>query len=180
MRVVVGILGGRRIAVSSGDGTRPTSDRVCEALFSMLGDVGDVCVLDLFVGFGALVIEVLSRGVAQALLVEKDGRAARVIEANLAALELGEDRVRLLCALAETALRTACERGDVYDLVFLDLPYRLVAGLGPRLADAFVLVLALGACVVCESDHRAPLDLSGLRTIHDCRYGDTLICIHEA
>lgn len=179
MRVVAGTLGGRRIAVPPGHGTRPTTDRVREALFSMLADVSGAQVLDLFAGSGALAIEALSRGADRALLVEKDSRAARVIEANLTSLGLGEDRAQLVRGPAESALRTARERGDAYDLVFLDPPYRLAAGLGPRLADALAPVLAPGARVVCESDHRAPLDLPGLRTTHDRRYGDTLIRIHE-
>ena len=179
MRVVAGRFGGRRLSVPAGREVRPTSDRVREALFSTLGPLDGARVLDLFAGSGALAIEALSRGADRALLVEQAARAARVIEANLASLGLGEDRAQLVRAPAESALRTARERGDAYDLVFLDPPYRLAAGLGPRLADALAPVLAPGARVVCESDHRAPLDLPGLRTTHDRRYGDTLIRIHE-
>lgn len=180
MRVVSGSLGGRRLAVPPGQGTRPTSDRVREALFSMLGDVGGARVLDLFAGSGALAIEALSRGAASAVLVERDRRAADVIERNLQDLGLAAGDAVLVRAPADAAIRAARERGDAYDLVFLDPPYRLAPDLGPRLAEALAPLLAPGARVVSESDHRAPLDLPGLRVTHDRRYGDTLIRIHEA
>jgi 16S rRNA (guanine966-N2)-methyltransferase len=153
---------------------------VREALFSMLGSVDGAHVLDLFAGSGALAIEALSRGAAGAVLVERDRRAIAVIEANLAALGLAGGAAQVVCAPAETALRAARERGDAYDLVFLDPPYRLAPGLGARLAEALAPLVAPGARVVSESDRRAPLDLPGLRVTHDRRYGDTLIRIHQA
>ncbi len=89
MRVVAGRFGGRRLAAPRGRGTRPTADRVREALFSMLGDVSRAQVLDLYAGSGALGIEALSRGARSALFVESDPRAVAVIRANLA--ELGAE-----------------------------------------------------------------------------------------
>jgi 16S rRNA (guanine966-N2)-methyltransferase len=181
MRIVAGTLGGRRIQAPPGTDTRPTSDRVREALFSALGPLdGATQVLDLFAGSGALALEAISRGAARAVLVEKDARAARVIQHNLEALGVGPEQAILRRRDALTALRDAREAGESYDLVFLDPPYRLATGLGPELATALAPVLAPGARVVGESDRRTPLDLPGLSTTFERRYGDTLLRIHKA
>jgi 16S rRNA (guanine966-N2)-methyltransferase len=180
MRIVAGTLGGRRIAAPPGNDTRPTSDRVREALFSALGPIDGARVLDLFAGSGALALEAISRGAAHAVLVEKDARAAAVIERNLEALEIDAGRAALRRRDALQALRDAREAGESYDLVFLDPPYRLATGLGPELADSLAPVLAPGARVIGESDRRMPLDLPGLSTTFERRYGDTLLRIHKA
>lgn len=180
MRVVAGRLGGRRIQAPPGTDTRPTSDRVREALFSALGPLDGEVVLDLFAGSGALAIEALSRGAGRAVLVERDARAAAVVRANLDALGVGGEEAVVRRRDALRALRDAREAGESYDLVFIDPPYRLAAGLGPGLADALAPVLAQGARVVGESDRRMPLELPGLTTTFERRYGDTLLRIHTA
>ena len=180
MRVVSGALGGRRFDAPPGQDTRPTSDRVREALFSALGAIGGARVLDLFAGSGALAIEALSRGAAHAVLVESNARAAAVIQGNLKALDLAQDRAQVRRRDALRVLRDASEAGESYDLVFLDPPYRHATGLGPELAVALAPVLAPGARVIGESDRRTPLDLPGLSTTFERRYGDTLLRIHTA
>ena len=100
-----------------------------------------------------------------------------MIERNLASFELTPEEAELLKMPAVRALRAARERGDAYDLVFLDPPYRQAPALGEQLADDLAAVLAPGARVVTESDRRAPLDLP-LPTPDERRYGDTLIRIH--
>ncbi|WCB93720.1 Ribosomal RNA small subunit methyltransferase D [Baekduia alba] len=180
MRVVAGALGGRRFQAPAGKDTRPTSDRVREALFSALGPIDDARVLDLFAGSGALAIEALSRGAAHAVLVDDDARAAATIRDNLTTLDLGSDRAKVRRRDALRALRDAREAGESYDLVFLDPPYRLATGLGPDLADSLLPILAPAARVVGESDRRTPLDLPGLSTTFERRYGDTLLRIHKA
>jgi 16S rRNA (guanine966-N2)-methyltransferase len=177
MRVVAGRLGGRQLRAPRGRDTRPTSDRVREALFSMLGSVEGERVLDLFAGSGALAIEALSRGAASATLVERDARAVGVIRANLEALGLGSEEARVVHATADLALRDASRSGDTYDLVLLDPPYRDATAWGRELARALPAVLAPNARVVAESDRRAPLGLD-LPVVRERRYGDTLICIH--
>jgi 16S rRNA (guanine966-N2)-methyltransferase len=177
VRVVAGRFGGRRLQAPAGLGTRPTSDRVREALFSTLGPIEGATVLDLFAGSGALAIEALSRGAERAVIVERDRRAAAVIRANLQRLGLGQDEALLVQAAARSALRDARDRGDTYDLVFLDPPYRSAAELGRELSESLPAVLAAGARVVSESDRRAPLELD-LPLLHERRYGDTLIRIH--
>ena len=177
MRVVAGRFGGRRLAAPPGRGTRPTSDRVREALFSTLGPLHGVRVLDLFAGSGALAIEALSRGAGSALLVERDPRAVAVIRANLAALGLAEPEAVVHAGPARSALRNASQRGDTYDLIFLDPPYRSAPELGRELSAALGPLPAAGGRVITESDRRAPLALD-LPLTHERRYGDTLIRIH--
>jgi 16S rRNA (guanine966-N2)-methyltransferase len=178
MRVVAGRFGGRRLQAPRGRHTRPTSDRVREALFSMLGPLDGARVLDLYAGSGALAIEALSRGAAAATLVERDARAVAVIRANLDALELGPEEARVVHATAARAVQDASARGDAYDLVLLDPPYRESPGLGRELSQALPAILAPAARVVAESDRREPLELA-LRLVSERRYGDTLIRIHQ-
>ncbi len=175
MRVVAGRFGGRTLLAPRGRATRPTSDRVREALFSILGDaVVEARVLDLFAGSGALGIEALSRGASEADLVDSSATAVEAIRRNLDALS-AEAVVRRQDALAflERARRDARQ----YDLVFLDPPYRRASALGRELSAALVPILATDARVVAESDRRAPLELD-LGLLDERRYGDTLIRIY--
>ncbi len=176
MRVIAGTLGGRRLKAPRGRGTRPTSDRVREALFSMLGDIDGARALDLFAGTGALGIEALSRGAARAVFVERDARAAAVLRENLGALGLTAERAELRRADALAALRTAAERDELYDLVLIDPPYGDAVRLGQKLPALLAPVLAPGGRVVAESDRRAPLGLE-LPIATERRYGDTSITI---
>lgn len=176
MRIVAGEFRGRRLVAPPGTATRPTSDRVREALFSVLGPaVRDARVLDLFAGSGALGLEALSRGAVSAVFVDRAAPAITAIRANLEALGVEAD-VRRMEACA--ALRTASAGGEAYDLVFLDPPYRQAAGLGRELSEALPAVLAPRARVITESDRRDPLELD-LPPTDERRYGDTIIRIHD-
>ncbi|MEU7183607.1 16S rRNA (guanine(966)-N(2))-methyltransferase RsmD [Streptomyces celluloflavus] len=123
-RVIAGTAGGRRLAVPPGTGTRPTSDRAREGLFStwesLDGPLAGARVLDLYGGSGAVGLEALSRGAAHVLLVEADARAARTIRENVRAVGLPGAEVR-----AGKAEQTAASPApaDPYDIVFLDPPY---------------------------------------------------------
>jgi 16S rRNA (guanine966-N2)-methyltransferase len=175
MRVIAGRYGGRRLQAPPGASTRPTSDRVREALFSVLADrVHDARVLDLFAGSGALGIEALSRGAAEVTFVDSAPAAIRAVRANLEALETAAEVRR---SDARRFLGAASAAARQYDLVFLDPPYRLAGRLGSELTAGLPAVLAPGAAVVAESDRRAPLEL-GLPILDERRYGDTLIRIH--
>jgi 16S rRNA (guanine966-N2)-methyltransferase len=178
VRVVAGAYGGRRLQAPKGDATRPTTDRVREAVFSTLGDLEGERVLDLFAGSGALGIEALSRGAEHALFVERARPALVVLRANLDALGLAPPRATVRAGDALAALRDAPGTAGAYDLVFLDPPYRQAAGLGPGLSERLAPALAPSARVVTESDRRTPLELD-LPLVHERRYGDTLIRIHQ-
>jgi 16S rRNA (guanine966-N2)-methyltransferase len=179
MRVIAGRLGGRRLKAPKGRSTtRPTSDRVREALFSMLGDLHEVVALDLFAGTGALGIEALSRGATRAVFVERDATALAVLRTNLAELGLGEPQASVREGDALAALRTARARGETYDLVLVDPPYSRARGLGSELSALLPALLAPKACVVVESDRRAPAQLA-LEVALQRRYGDTTITIHR-
>jgi 16S rRNA (guanine966-N2)-methyltransferase len=177
VRVVAGQFGGRRLAAPRGTGTRPPADRVREALFSLLGPVEGLRVLDLFAGSGALGIEALSRGAAEATFVDSAPRAVRAVADNLR--ELGIEGATVARRDARAFLRKASAAGRQYDLVFLDPPYRRAGGLGPELSQALPDVLLPAARVASESDRRSPLELS-LKLAVERRYGDTLIRIHES
>jgi 16S rRNA (guanine966-N2)-methyltransferase len=176
VRVVAGRFGGRTLVAPRGRSTRPTSDRVREALFSILGadSVEDARVLDLFAGSGALAIEALSRGASNATLVDSSAAAVASIRRNLSAVG-AEAEVRRQDAVAY--LSQASRDARQYDLVFLDPPYRHASALGRELSTALGPVLAAAARVVGESDRRAPLELD-LPLLDERRYGDTLIRIH--
>ncbi|MFF1294893.1 MULTISPECIES: 16S rRNA (guanine(966)-N(2))-methyltransferase RsmD [unclassified Streptomyces] len=125
-RVIAGAAGGRRLAVPPGNGTRPTSDRAREGLFStwqsLLGGrpLDGERVLDLYAGSGAVGLEALSRGAGHTLLVEADARAARTIRENVKSLGLPGAEVR--AGKAEQIVQTPAPP-DPYDIVFLDPPY---------------------------------------------------------
>ena len=175
MRVIAGTYRGRTLKAPPGESTRPTSDRVREALFSILnGRIREARVLDLFAGSGALGLEALSRGAALATFVDTDPKAIAAVKANLDALKTVAE-VRRNDALR--FLSAAPARGAQYDLVFIDPPYRLAERLAPSLSEALPAVLAPGAVAVAESDRRAPLALD-LPLQDERRYGDTLIRIY--
>jgi 16S rRNA (guanine966-N2)-methyltransferase len=175
MRVIAGEWRGRPLKAPPGAATRPTSDRVREALFSILaGRVPEARVLDLFAGSGALGLEALSRGARSATFVDDAAPAIAAVRANLAAFG-AQAEVRRQDALR--FLAAAREHGAQYDLVFLDPPYRHAERLAPALSEALPAVLAPGAVAVAESDRRAPLALT-LPLKDERRYGDTLIRIH--
>jgi len=171
MRIVAGELKGRRLAVPPRrSAVRPTADRVREALFSILGDVDGATVLDLFCGTGALGIEALSRGAADAALVDTHTSLAR---RNVSELGLG-GRCEVVRSDAVRYLRHARRR---FGLIFCDPPYRLAERLEAELDSLIPGRLAEGGRLITESAARRPLELS-LPLAAERRYGDTLIRIH--
>lgn len=174
MRVVAGAFKGRTLHAPRGRRTRPTADRVREAVFSMLGSVDGLRVLDLFAGSGALAIEALSRGATDAVLVERDPRAVAAIQRNLEALGV-EAGVRRRDALAY--LRDTGE--GPFDLVFVDPPYDSASRLAAPLGEELPKVASERALIITESDKRMPLELP-LRLLRERSYGDTAIRIHGA
>ncbi len=174
VRVIAGEYRGRVLVAPRGRETRPTSDRVREALFSILADVRGARVLDLFAGSGALGIEALSRGAARATFVDSSAAAVAAIQRNMTSLGLEADVRRRTAA---SFLDCAREAGRQYDLVFLDPPYRHASNLGRALSTPLAPVLAPDARVIAESDRRAPIELE-MELLDERRYGDTLIQIY--
>ena len=132
MRIIAGTHRGHRIAAPKGRDTRPTSDRVRENAFNLIGPVDGAAVLDLFAGSGAMGLEALSRGAESATFVEADRQAAQTIDQNLAKLRLTGARI-----VREDAMRTLAAEasaGRKYDLVLVDPPYDLYSDLEPMLA----------------------------------------------
>jgi 16S rRNA (guanine966-N2)-methyltransferase len=172
VRVVGGAFWGRTLVAPRGRATRPTPERVREAVFSILADVEGATVLDLYAGSGALAIEALSRGARHATLVDSSRAAIAAIRRNVEALGI---RAEVLHQRALPFLRNAEIYGRQYDLVFLDPPYSQAAALGPELTRALRRVLVPGGRVVVESDPRTPLKLGLSGASDERRYGDTLI-----
>ncbi|ASW53985.1 16S rRNA (guanine(966)-N(2))-methyltransferase RsmD [Plantactinospora sp. KBS50] len=179
-RIVAGSLGGRRLVAPPGERTRPTSDRVREALFGALDaavDLDGARFVDLYAGSGAVGLEAYSRGAGHVLLVESDARAARVIRDNIAAVRAAP-AVRL--AAAPVAAVLAAGPGDgPYDVVFADPPYAVS---GDDL-DAVLAALVGGdwlapdALVVVERSTRsAPMTwVNGITAERSRRYGETTL-----
>lgn len=178
MRVIAGELGGRRLQAPRGRTTRPTSDRVREALFALLGNVAGARALDLFAGSGSLGIEALSRGAASAVFVERDATAVRTLRTNLKSLNLTPPRATVHRSEALLALQSARRRKDTYDLVFIDPPYGQAHDWGAKLSTNLIPLLRPAARVVVESDRRAPITVA-LELALERRYGDTTIRIHS-
>jgi 16S rRNA (guanine966-N2)-methyltransferase len=174
MRVVAGRFKGRTLHAPKGRATRPTSDKVREALFSILGDVEGAHVLDLFAGTGALGIEALSRGAARATFVDDDERATAAIGRNIEAVGAGTvATVRRRDALA------FLEAGaGPFDLVLIDPPYSSPPQMGERLSRLLPGVLSNDGRIVTESDKRSPLQLD-LPLDFERDYRDTRIRIHH-
>lgn len=180
-RVIAGSAGGRRLQTPPGRGTRPTSDRVREAMFSRLEHL-DVLhgarVLDLYAGSGALGLEAASRAAASVLLVESDRRAAETIRRNIA--DLGLRQARVVAAGVERALADAPDPPDV-DLVLCDPPYDIgeaelaavLTAVRPWLADSAVLAVERSARSP-EPTWPADVELIGPR-----RYGETTVWFAE-
>ena len=180
MRVIAGRYGGRRLKSPKGLATRPTSDRVRESLFAMLGDLAGARAIDLFAGTGALGIEALSRGAERVVFVERDRDALAVARANLEALGVDSDRGTLRHEDALQALKRARDRKETYDLVLIDPPYGRAREWGARLSAVLPALLEPGARLVAESDRRTPLELeSELALVSQRRYGDTEIRIYR-
>ncbi|MCC6551783.1 MAG: 16S rRNA (guanine(966)-N(2))-methyltransferase RsmD [Polyangiaceae bacterium] len=176
MRVIAGRLGGRKLTAPRGAATRPTSDRVREALFSALGDLEGAVVCDLYAGTGALGIEALSRGARRAVFVESGRPALAALRQNLSALRLEPD-ARVIALPVERALTLLHDEGP-YDLALLDPPYAALpqaAAAAARLAAA----LAPGGRLVLEHAARdAPPDIQGLTRQPTRTYGDTAVSVY--
>jgi len=187
VRIISGSLGGRVLRAPKGLSTRPTSDRVREAVFNILGARGPVpaAVLDLYAGSGALGLEALSRGAERAVFVEQHGPTARLIRDN--ASELGVDsRVDVRAQRVEDFLARATPQ--IFGWIFLDPPYADVAGLGRALGlvapfcDEQTLVIAEHDGKLQPAESHAPATANAHGTLALCdrrRYGQCAVSFYS-
>lgn len=179
MRVTGGVFRSRALRAPRGTATRPTSDRVREAIFSMLAADGLLeagsRVLDLYAGSGALAFEALSRGAGEAVLVEHAREALAAIRDNAAALGV-EDRVRVVAARVDRAVQTL---GGPFGVAFVDPPYAEVTKptFAPVLARAAGLLIDQGALVLEHGSGDMPPVAPGLVLDRTRRYGDTAVSV---
>ena len=182
MRIIAGRYRGHPITAPAGRTVRPTTDRVREALFSILGaTVEGATVLDLFAGSGALGLEALSRGAARAVFVEASLRSLEALRGNIS--RLGVDGVRVAKGRVEDTLPRLARDGETFDLVFLDPPYH--KGLATETIERLDAgpLLRPGARVVAEHevDGAPPERLPGGLIRDDVRrYGDTVLSFYRA
>ncbi len=176
MRIIAGTHKGHRIHAPGGLDTRPTSDRVRENVFNILGPLEGAAVLDLYAGSGAMGLEALSRGASHAVFVERDRDAVRTIERNLDKLRLSGTILR---QDAVTALAAEAGAGRKYDLVLVDPPYGMYPDVQAKLARYLPSVLSQDGVVVVETDARVEPELPlPQRTTR--RYGQARITVFEA
>ena len=175
MRIIAGTHRGHTIHAPKGLDTRPTSDRVRENVFNLVGPVDGAAVLDLYAGSGSLGLEALSRGAARVVFVESDRDAVRTIERNLDKLRLSATVLR---QDAVTALATEAGMGRKYDLVLVDPPYDMYKALQPQLARYLPSVLADDGLLVVETDVRVEPELP-LPQRTSRKYGQARITVYE-
>jgi 16S rRNA (guanine966-N2)-methyltransferase len=179
MRIVAGQYRGRTLKSPTWDGLRPTSDRLRETLFNILGPaVRGARVLDGYAGTGAIGIEALSRGAAAVTFVERDPRAVKLIDANLSALGAGDGGkpVIIRAGLADAVTRLA---GQVFDLIILDPPYAHGAA-AEALASAGTLAAPHTRVVIEHAARHAPPDAhAGLRRTRTVSAGDSALSFYE-
>ena len=175
MRIVAGAFRGRQLHSPKGMMTRPTTDRVREAIFSIIAsDIAGARVLDLFAGTGALGLEALSRGAEHAVFVDQDSRAVRLIESNVALCNV-RNRVTIIQGSVHQVIKRLTNQGNTFHLIFLDPP----SGKGYIEKTLLLLSGVIGpeGLVIAEHHVRDVLPSQWeewLRT-ETRRYGDTMI-----
>ncbi|MDH4617136.1 16S rRNA (guanine(966)-N(2))-methyltransferase RsmD [Brevibacillus sp. AY1] len=180
MRVIAGEHRGRRLTAVPGKGTRPTTDKVKESIFNMIGPYFDGgWALDLYAGTGGLGIEALSRGAERAVFVERDARAFSIVQQNVSACRL-DNQAELYKNDASRALRVLAKRGMAFDLVFLDPPYAQQNITGEIELMQELKLLSDGAWIVAEHD----VDITLPEVVGHCIqyraaiYGDTAVTLY--
>jgi len=180
MRVIAGEHRGRRLSAVPGKGTRPTTDKVKESIFNMIGPYFDGgWALDLYAGTGGLGIEALSRGAQRAVFVEKDAKAYSIVQQNISSCRL-EKQAELYKIDANRALRALAKRDLAFDMVFLDPPYahQNIPAEIELLQELHLL--ADGAWIVAEHDVgiTLPQDVGDCTQYRAATYGDTAVTLY--
>ena len=176
-RVVAGKFRGIILDAPKGDNTRPTGDKVKEALFSIIqSHVPGSDFIDLFAGTGGIGIEALSRGASSVILVEKAGQACAVIKNNIMKLHLDEDDdIKLMRSGFDAALESLAGEERKFDIIFMDPPYRMAqkaAQTATKIIESNDL-LKDGGMLIVEHSSELPFvtDVMNMKPIRSCRYG---------
>jgi len=181
VRVISGTAKGRPLRAVPGMNTRPTTDKVKEAIFSMIGPYfAGGMVLDLYAGTGGLAIEALSRGMDKAVLIDQDRKAVETIRDNIERAGFA-DRAEIYRNDAGKALSVMAKRGLVFDLVFLDPPYKLTNMDLVMFQLQEKQMLADGAIIVVEHDAKITYEpqIGDLIRSRCSEYGDTAVSIYR-
>lgn len=173
VRIVAGAKRGHRLRVPAVVGLRPTSEKVREAIFDVLGAVGDLSVLDLFAGTGAMGLEALSRGAQSCVFVEQDPAAATVLQENIKALGY-QASCRVIVSDYRQALQRLVHMRAGFDLLFVDPPYRMLPEVEATLEPLLSSVLKDDGVAVIEG-HRPSQVTFGHTPVFDRVYGDTRV-----
>ena len=176
MRIIAGTLGGRLFQSPGSFKTHPMSDKIRGALFNMLGDIDGLTVLDAFAGSGALSFEAISRGAKNAVAIESDLAAQKIIQKNIHDLDLAR-QVKVIKASANAWLQTT-PTTDYFDIILLDPPYNdlqinLIERLTKRLAPSGTVVVSW------PGDQELP-ELPGLVLVVAKKYGDAQLGFYQA
>lgn len=179
MRVISGTCKGRALKAVPGNTTRPTTDKVKEAVFNMIGPYFDGGIaLDLFAGSGSLGIEAISRGIEKVIFVDRDSKAIQTIYDNINTCQL-EDQTEVFRNDADRALNALIKREICFDFIFLDPPYKLqqLTRLMQKITDN--KLLHSESMIVCEHSHEVvlPSCLGDLRLVKHEKYGIISISI---
>ncbi|MHA6484446.1 16S rRNA (guanine(966)-N(2))-methyltransferase RsmD [Paenibacillus sp. strain BS8-2] len=180
MRVISGVAKGRPLKAVPGNHTRPTTDKVKEAIFSMIGPYFDGgAALDLFAGTGGLGIEAWSRGMERVIFVDREKLSIDIIRLNIAAAG-AEQASEIYRNDAERALKALAKRGLQFDLVFLDPPYKMTTMDTVMEELANKGMLSEDATIVVEHDAEVsyPEEMTSFRQIRQAKYGDIAVSIY--
>ena len=178
-RVVAGKCKGTVLEAPKGDATRPTTDKVKEAIFSSIQmRVPDSTFLDIFSGTGQMAIEALSRGAEKAVLIDQAGKSQQVISRNLQKTHLTEQARPMKMAFPE-ALKLLGKKGESFDIIFMDPPYAMAGSFAKTVSEllAEYHLLREGGIFIVESDADAQIQeiVTNMTCIKSCKYGSTLV-----
>lgn len=178
MRIVGGKYRHRLIVFPDDIHTRPTKDRIREAIFSALGDISDTTVLDLYAGSGAMGLEALSRGAKKAYFVDISPFAIKAIKENVDSLKLNDDEYRIIKDKDINALDSFKNQKQKFDIVFLDPPYE--EGEYQKIINLLLYNDLLNECaiIVIEANHDVKLENIEYQKKKEYHYGEIQVCIY--
>ncbi len=182
MKIIGGVFRGRRIEMPKGARMRPTSDKVRDALFNIVGErVKGALFLDLFAGSGAVGIEALSRGAGKSVFVDISGRCVKTIRKNVARLSLGSSSLAIIKGDALGAIKKLSDSNTRFNLIYLDPPYHTFGIKKCLICLCNHDILNPSCLVICEHFKKDPLpeEAGGLKRVKAAGYGDTVLSFYK-